>query len=152
MKSIYTLSIECVCGFYLKEHFLRVVEVLPETTLGELHFLIQELTGFDGDHPSTFYTANTFRGKKVWFTDTGEWDEEHDAIDGGPLWEIPLDQVFPLPKHKKLYYWFDFGDDWTFEIRKKREAGPHADGVAYPRVIHEEGPKPDQYPTYEDGE
>jgi hypothetical protein len=152
MKAVYTLSIECVWGIYLKERFLRVVAVPSDMSLGDLHFYMQELTGFGDDHLSTFYTANTHRGKKVWFTETGEWEEGHDAIDGGPLWDITLDKVFPLPKHKKLYYWFDFGDDWTFEIRKKGKDGLPASGTTYPRVVHEDGPKPEQYPTFEEEE
>jgi len=150
MKTIYTLSIECVWGAYLKDRFLRIVEVPTDMTLGEMHFLMQDLTGFDDDHMSTFYAANTLRGKKVWLTDSGEWEEGHDAVDGGPLWDIPLHNVFPLPKHKKLYYWFDFGDDWKFEIRKKGKDGTPVSGVKYPRVIHKEGPKPEQYPTFEE--
>ncbi len=148
MKAIYTLSIECVFGMYLKESFLRVVEVPSDMTLGDLHALIKDLTGFDDDHLSTFYTANTLRGKKVWFTESGEWEDDDDAEDGASLWDIPLHDVFPLPKHKKLYYWFDFGDDWMFEIRKKGKDGTPASATRYPRVIHEEGPKPEQYPSF----
>jgi hypothetical protein len=150
MMTIFTLSIECVWGAYLKERFIRVVEVPSDMTLGDLHFFMQDLTGFDDDHMSTFYSANTQRGKKVWFTESGEWEEGHDAINGGPLWEIPLQDIFPLPKHKKLFYWFDFGDDWIFEIRKKGKDLPSASGVKYPRVIHKEGPKPEQYPVFEE--
>ena len=150
MKTIYTLSIECVYGAYLKERFLRVVEVPSDLTLGDMHLLILKLTGFDNDHMATFYLANSHRGRKVWFTESGEWKEGDDAMDGGPLWEIALHDVFPLAKHKKLFYWFDFGDDWTFEIRKKGKEAPPVSRVKYPRVIHEEGPKPEQYPVLEE--
>lgn len=150
MKTIFTLSIECVWGWHRKEPFLRVVEVPDDLTLGDLHFLIQDLTGFGNDHLSTFYAANTVRGKKTWFTESEEWDEEHDALEDGPLWDIPLHDVFPLPKHKKLYYWFDFGDDWKFEIRKKGKDGPSVPGTTYPHVILGKGPKPEQYPEVEE--
>ena len=149
-NTIYNLSIKCVWGAYLNDRFLRVVEVPSDMTLGDLHFLMLNLTGFDNDHLSTFYTANTLRGKKSWFTESDEWEEGHDTISGGPLWDIPLHDVFPLPKHKKLYYWFDFGDDWKFEIRKKGKDKTPVSGVNYPRVIQEEGPKPEQYPTFEE--
>ncbi len=148
-KSVLTLSIQCVSGAYFNEPFLRVAEIPSDRTLGDLHFFMLDLTGFDDDHPSTFYAANTLRGRRVWFTETGEYDERHDAMDG-PLWDIPLDNIFPLPPHKKLYYWFDFGDDWIFEIRKKGKAQPPQARVKYPRVIHEDGPKPEQYPVYEE--
>jgi len=145
MKVIYTLLIECVWGAHLKERFHRAVEVPSDMTLGDLHYFMQELTGFDDDHLSTFYMANKFGGKKIWFTATGEWEDDDEA-----MWSIPLAQVFPLEKKKKLYYWFDFGDDWTFEIRKRGKEFPPTPGMEYPRVIHEEGPKPEQYPSFEE--
>jgi hypothetical protein len=46
----------------------------------------------------------------------------------------------------KLYYHFDFGDDWYFEIRRSRakpkEPTPR---VQYPRVVEATGPNPRQY-------
>lgn len=43
-------------------------------SLGDLHFFMQELTGFDDDHPSTFYVANTWRGKRKHLMENEEWD------------------------------------------------------------------------------
>jgi len=51
---------------------------------------------------------------------------------------------------KKLYYLFDFGDHWTFEIRKARGAKKPEVDVEYPRVVEAIGPDPEQYPTWED--
>jgi hypothetical protein len=59
-----------------------------------------------------------------------------------------LNQIFPLPKHKKLYYWFDFGDDWIFEIRKQGKERAAAEGGGTPLLIEAEGPKPQQYPNW----
>lgn len=149
MKHIYKLSIECVFGAYLEERFLRVVEVPSDMTLGDMHFLMLDLAGFDNDHMSTFYMANSLGGKKIYFTEDGEWEETHDEMMPDYLWNIPLHNVWPLPKHKKPYYLFDYGDAWTFDIRKKgKEAAPVAE-VNYPRIIQEEGPKPDQYPAFD---
>ena len=36
----------------------------------------------------------------------------------------PLCEIYPLPERLKLYYWFDFGDDWKFEIKKARHPKP----------------------------
>jgi hypothetical protein len=59
---------------------------------------------------------------------------------------VTLEGLFPLPKNMKLFYHFDFGDDWRFEIRKMRNKPkvPEA-GVRYPRVIEAQGPKLRQY-------
>lgn len=113
-------------------------------TLGDLHYYMQELTGFDNDHLSTFYAANSRRGKKTNLMENDDWDGND------PMWSKTLDQIFPLGPHKKLYYWFDFGDDWIFEIRKKGKEKEMTPKVRYPRVIVKEGPKPVQYPTFEE--
>jgi hypothetical protein len=60
-----------------------------------------------------------------------------------------LHEIFPLPKRLNLYYWFDFGDDWKFEIKKARHAKPKVPRVKYPRVIGRVGPNPVQYPNVE---
>jgi hypothetical protein len=39
----------------------------------------------------------------------------------------------------KLYYWFDFGDDWTFEIKKSRKKIEKKDNVKYPRIVKKIG-------------
>ncbi|HLE57364.1 MAG TPA: hypothetical protein VJB15_09795 [Rhodothermia bacterium] len=144
MKTIFTLSIECVWGAYLKERFHRLVEVPCDMSLGDLHRFMQELTGFDDDHPSTFYMANTWRGKRKHLMENEEWEIND------PMWTKTLKQIFPLGPHKKLYYWFDFGDDWTFEIRKRGKESQSRRGTKYPRVIAEDGPKPVQYPSFEE--
>jgi hypothetical protein len=66
MTAIYRLAIRCVAGLYLKEPFLRVVEVKTSTTLNDLHKLIRKLTDFDDDHLTTFYLTNTLNGRKGW--------------------------------------------------------------------------------------
>lgn len=63
--------------------------------------------------------------------------------------KIRLNDLYPLGR-KKIYYLFDFGDHWTFEIRKARAVKkPEAD-VKYPRVVGAIGPAPEQYPVWDD--
>jgi hypothetical protein len=45
-----------------------------------------------------------------------------------------------------LFYWFDFGDDWMFQIQQRRQPKPEDSGTEYPKVIRDLGPKPAQYP------
>ena len=70
------------------------------------------LTGSDNDHLFTFFMARGPRGQRTSIVETGQWDEEQDR-----LCEIPLSEVFPLEQNMKLFYWFDFGDDWMFQIQ-----------------------------------
>ena len=54
--------------------------------------------------------------------------------DGGDYEDILLKDIYPL-KSLKLYYIFDLGDHWLFEIRKSRKkAKPNKDEL-YPRVV-----------------
>ena len=141
---IFTLIIKCVEGAYLEERFERIIEVPDDMTLGELHNTIQELTGFDDDHLFTFFISRGSRGKRTPVVETDQWEERQDD-----LYEIPLRNVFPLPQNMKLFYWFDFGDDWIFQIGKRRAAKPEDSDARYPKIIAETGPKPVQYPAFE---
>ena len=144
--AILRLSIECTFGQYLEEPFIRIVELPTVMTLEDLHFFIKdELVMFDEDHLSGFFIANSWRGDRDWLTESDDLDFDEDRA-----WLRSLGEIFPLAKHKKLYYLFDFGDSWTFEIRKKGKALKPIPDVAYPRVIHEEGPMPEQYPQCDD--
>ena len=49
-------------------------------------------------------------------------------------------------------YLFDFGDKWTFEVRKLRGSKTPEAGVKYPRIIEAIGPNPQQYPIHEEYE
>jgi hypothetical protein len=49
---------------------------------------------------------------------------------------------------KKLYYLFDFGDKWAFEICKQRGGKEPEPGVKYSRLIKALGPNLEQYPRF----
>ncbi len=137
------LIIKCVRGAYLEEPFERTVETSEAMTLGELHEEIQRLTGFDNDHLFTFFVARGHRGRRTEVVGSDDWEDRHDGLYG-----IPLKEMFPLPKNMKLFYWFDFGDDWMFQITRRGDPKPEEKGATYPRVIKEVGPKPEQYPRF----
>lgn len=137
---IWTMRIECVSGPTLEAPWVRVVEIDSAATLLDLHDLIQATARFDRDHPFEFFAGRNYRRRAVTFDDT---EDEGEFDSGGPL---TLEQIFPLPKNLKLYYHFDFGDDWRFEIRRMRTKPKEPEGgVKYPRVIEATGPNPRQY-------
>jgi len=140
---IYTLRIRCVWGAYFEQPFERTIEVSDDTTLGELHDIIQDLTGFDNDHLFTFFIARGPTGKRSEVVETDEWEERQ-----GRLYQIPINRIFPLLQNMKLFYLFDFGDDWTFQISKRGVPKEEESGATYPRVIKATGPKPIQYPRF----
>jgi hypothetical protein len=139
---IWTLRVECKFGRYLADECIRVIEISSDASLLELHDVIQDAVGFDRDHLIEFFVGRHYRNRTVTFAGDLDGEEAFDAYAN-----ISLEQVYPLPKGLRLFYHFDFGDDWYFEIRKSRKqpTEPVA-GVEYPRVIERVGPNPEQYP------
>jgi len=142
---IIKLKVECVQGMYLKEECIRILAVDDTSSLLDLHELIQDAVSFDRDHPFEFYTANSASpwAEKAWITYAEDWKEKEDAFKSRQLSDI-----WPLGR-KKLYYWFDFGDDWIFEIRRMRSRKADA-SLAVPQVLEKVGPSPEQYPQWEE--
>jgi len=122
MSSILTLSITCISGTYLAEDYRFVLALPDDSTLDVLEGSILDVLDFDGDHLSYFYVANTSHGKRVWTTNLS--DEEGDV----DLSTIRLCYLYPLERHKKLFYRYDLGADWRFEIVKKGRETKALDG------------------------
>lgn len=144
-SAIYTLSIACVGGRYLMEEFRFAMEVLANSTLGDLAFGILETAEFDGDHLSEFYLSNGLRAKKRTGLAAGRVDDEDSPMD-----DIRLLDIFPLATKQMLYYEYDPGDQWCFEIIKQGPDTLPQKGVQYPRVVEEHGNKPVEYGPDED--
>jgi hypothetical protein len=141
---IYELTIECVFGLYLEEECIRVIEIDEESSLWDLHSIIQEAVDFDYDHLFEFYAGRNVRNRSVVFCEVEDYEDMFEKYS-----EIKLKDIYPLDKSMKLYYWFDFGDDWKFEIKKSRKKIEKKDNVNYPIVVKEIGENPTQYPDYE---
>ncbi|MCI0487804.1 MAG: plasmid pRiA4b ORF-3 family protein [Blastocatellia bacterium] len=139
---IYTLTVECVAGAYLKKECIRVIEIDENASLADLHEAIQDAVKFDRDHLYDFYAGRLPRHRKVLFSDDDDWEDRKSKYR-----EITLNQVYPL-KNLKLYYFFDYGDSWLFEIKKMRKLKEAEPGRSYPRVIERRGPNPTQYPRW----
>ena len=110
--------------------WVRVMEVKFETTFLQLHEAIQEAVEFDNDHLFEFYVGKNPRSRAY-------------AVGGEPNWDtfnpakvynkVRLSSVWPLPTGYKLYYIFDFGDNWLFQINKTRNKDKLLQpGVSFP--------------------
>jgi hypothetical protein len=141
---VYRLTVKCVNGLYLSESCVRVIEITDDSTLEDLHLAIQEAVSFDKDHLYDFYAGRNYRDRKRFFRESDDWDWNDAAFAN-----LQLRDIYPLEPPLKLYYWFDFGDDWIFEIRKARKETPAKPDVDYPRVVEARGPNPEQYPMGE---
>lgn len=143
---IWELRIECISGLYLEAECIRTVEIDSRSSLFDLHDFIQDAIDFGRDHLFEFFAGRNPRNRKLVFGDSSDWEANADIYS-----EIRLEQVYPLPKSCKLYYHFDFGDNWYFEIRKGRKKPQEPqNGIRYPRIVESIGPAPQQYGTWED--
>ena len=144
MTTILTLDIKLSGWRTRGSSWSARLEVPESFKLSELHLTIQRLVDFDDDHLHEFFAGRNWRDRKVTF---GEPASPLDLNEGE---EVPLSEVFPLPKGQKLYYNFDFGDDWLFEITchpKAKQADRTTKGAM---LIQEKGRRPIQYPGEDD--
>jgi hypothetical protein len=129
---------ECVRGAYLEEDFLRVIEVSSEMRLSELHLLIQDLIGFSDGQLEDCFMATRLRGKKIRFLSSLGHPDATSLADMSQS----LAEIFPSGSRKRLFYSFNFGDNWIFEIKKTAEMVQPVENAHYPRIILEEGVQP----------
>ncbi|HBI69491.1 MAG TPA: hypothetical protein DDZ22_10855 [Massilia sp.] len=145
MNTVLTLSITCISGAYLAGDYRFVLALQADSTLEELAACILDVLGFDGDHYSELYVANTPHGKRAWSIWLGDPEEDADAA------QARLCDIYPLGHNKKLYYRYDLGADWKFHIVRKGRETKALEGQDYPMLVMEEGVKPLEYGDTDDG-
>ncbi len=114
------------------EPWVRVIEVKENYSLKQLHRYIQKIVDFDDDHLYEFYIGKNPRNKYSTMSKS-----------------MKLNEIYPIPGFK-LYYLFDFGDSWLFQIKKSRKRLSKDSEVKYPRVVESLGVNPEQYPEYDE--
>ncbi len=112
--------------------WVRVIEVKEDFTLRQLHSYIQNIVAFDDDHLYEFYIGKNPNNKTK-------------TVSKG----TKLNKIYPIIGYK-LYYLFDFGDCWLFQIKNSRKRLIEDSAVKYPRVVKSTGVNPEQYPEYEE--
>ena len=120
-----------------------IIEVPDIYSLFDLHLFIQHIINFDNDHLFEFYAGRNDRNRKIVFSDNPGYPDV-----GGDYERILLKDIYPL-RGLKLYYLFDLGDNWLFEIRKSRKKARIQQDTKYPRIVSDNGIRLRQY-YYED--
>ncbi len=129
---------------------VRIIEIKSNASFFELHETIQEAVNFDNDHLFEFYIGRNPRNKFYVIGEEPEWNTP-DPIE--QYNDIQLSSVWPLPKGMTVYYRFDFGDNWLFQINKTQHKDKIVQpDVVYPRIIEAKGENPEQYSNYEEWE
>jgi hypothetical protein len=126
---IYQLEIRFPYNKFYEDEtpWVRVIEVKENMDLYSLHEYIQKIVEFDNDHLFQFYIKRNPRslGQEV----------PEDAL---------LNEIYPITGYK-LYYLFDFGDSWLFEIKKSRKKITLDKRKKYPCLVKSQGANPEQY-------
>ena len=102
----------------------RLVEV-PDSSLSELHDVIQVAMGWQNCHMHQFILNGKYYGQAT----SGDLDLEAEDEDG-----IRLSQIFTGRKKPRIVYEYDFGDGWRHEIALEKTLEP-ATKVKYPRCL-----------------
>jgi hypothetical protein len=138
-------------GFRLKvrlqwdRRIWRVIAMLDDQTLEDLHYAIQDAFGWDNDHLYAFFLSG-----RAWDSMT-----EVSGPFGGDVEPPTTDEVIladlELRPGQKVLYIFDFGDDLRHEIEVVGSFPLPANGP-FPRIVESHGEAPPQYPEWNDEE
>jgi hypothetical protein len=121
----------------------RIIEILDNQTLEDLHYAIQHAFGWDDDHLYAFFLTG-----RPW-DDLTEVQRPWEESDGMPPLadEVVLSAMELKPGFEFLYI-FDFGDDLRHDI-KVVDALPARTRGNFPRIAERHGKAPPQYPSFD---
>jgi hypothetical protein len=110
------------------------------TTLGQLAKAILDTVDFDHDHLDEFYIASSAYGKRSALVSKTRAELADEQVT-----DITLSEILPLPKKKKLYYLFDPGDGWRFEITASGKTATAMADKSSTHILEQSGVRPLQY-------
>ena len=138
---IIVIKVKLLVGTDTNRIWEGMIEIQSSSTLEDFHSAIQNALSFDNDHLYEFFIARNERSRE-----RVSFDDEN-----GELYNTTIGSLFPLPHGRHLYYLFDYGDNWLFKITKTKNNPKATEAhVTYPRLIHETGDRPEQYPEWEE--
>ncbi|WP_444996777.1 IS1096 element passenger TnpR family protein [Aliikangiella sp. IMCC44359] len=138
---IETLKIKLLGGMYAQQEWECVLEIPIDCSLDELHQAILGAVGFDNDHMYEFCIASSYNSRSA----------QRISCDDDRVTQETVDTLLSKRKGKKLYYLFDYGDSWLFQINNSRKKRfNEKPDVFYPKVVLENGVRPEQYPEWDE--
>jgi hypothetical protein len=129
-------------------HIWRIVEILDNQSLEDLHYAIQDAFGWDDDHLYAFFLSG-----RAWDRLTEVPRPFEEQMESPTADEVTLADAELRPGQKLLYI-FDFGDELTHQIQVLDvfpAPAPH-ETRTFPRIVESHGEAPPQYPTWDDQE
>lgn len=134
----------------------RRIAVGGNQTLDHLHKATFKAFDRCDEHLYSFYVAKPGKRGRAALRDADEYS--HSGALGGPFDDgrrgnakkTRLDDL-NLQVGQRLYYLFDFGDQWWHEITVEQTDGEPQPG-RYPRILETRGDSPEQYADADDVE
>jgi hypothetical protein len=136
----------------------RRIAIRGGQTLHDLHEAIYTAFDRDDEHLYSFYLApksvTTSSRRKLLqaateytcpYNTESPFDMDEDSESAA---KTKIESLM-LSVGRKLFYLFDFGDNWWHELTVEQVDGK-ADSDKYPRVIEKHGGSPPQYPEWDD--
>jgi hypothetical protein len=118
----------------------RRIALSGQWTFEDLSDTILEAFDFDHDHLYCFIYTNRF-GDKAHIN--------HPYMDEPPFTdEVLIGDLF-FKAGISMIYWYDFGDDWKFNVELER-IDPIDEEMNEPLILEIHGESPDQYPMWDD--
>ncbi|MBE0358919.1 IS1096 element passenger TnpR family protein [Pseudoalteromonas aliena] len=138
---IETLKVKLLDGMHAYNEWECALEIPIDYSLDELHQAILSVVGFDDDHMYEFCIGSSYYSRSA----------QRIVYNDDKVTQETVASIFPQAKGKKLYYMFDYGDSWLFQISKSRKKRfSEKPDIFYPRVVLESGIKPKQYPDWDE--
>lgn len=134
----------------------RRIAVGGNQTLDHLHKAIFKAFDRFDEHLYSFYVARPGQRGRAALRDADEYSHPgalcgpFDDGRSGNARKTRLDDL-NLEVGQRLYYLFDFGDQWWHEITVEQTDGA-PQPARYPRVLEKRGDSPEQYEEAEEGE
>ena len=133
--------------WYDGQDIIRVIDILPEQTLEDLHWAIFRALNRDerGGFLFTFNKMSYISRAAVVFSDEGG-EEFRGFFEKGVTFDAYETELgsLKLKPNKVFYYYFDFSDSWWHKIRVVSVKTPVVKDRKYPYVVERIGDSPKQ--------
>lgn len=131
---VYTFKVSLHNGLW------RKINLSHYHYLYDLHMAIQEAFDFDNDHLYAFYVGGNKRtGKPIYCPEVEEKGKNTEEV------TIADCRLF---RGQKIFYLFDFGDEWWFDI-KLLKIDKESPELSRSVIIESQGKSPEQYHYWE---
>lgn len=125
------------------EDVSRDLEIKSTQSFEDLHSMILTSIGFDQKEPASFYMSddNWKKGKEISRDEKTNGEQKIAVMKKSRLCDFIADP------HQKIYYIYDFVNEWTFHVELLKIIVGEEPGVMYPRCVKINGDAPKQHDT-----